>query len=89
MRYYGMVSKDYLHKLIDEMPEAMVAEVLDFAEFISKRARDVQAQKLKAFLADLPEDDEELSDETWERIHAAERDPNRISMNEIKAEFGL
>lgn len=87
-----MVSKDYLHKLIDDMPEAMVAEVLDFAEFISKRARDARAADLRVFLDGLPEDDEELSDETLKRIQEAERSielHGTISMEEIKREYGL
>ncbi|MNS11023.1 hypothetical protein D3C72_425540 [compost metagenome] len=53
-----MTAKDQLKKLIDELPEAIAGEVLDFAEFLSaKQAR------LAAGSAPAPEPDDE--DKAW------------------------
>jgi hypothetical protein len=33
-----MQDRDHLRRLIDELPEALVAQVINFAEFIAQRA---------------------------------------------------
>lgn len=84
-----MAEKDYLHKLVDELPEVLVAEVVDFVEFVIHKARLEDVGAVKAALAALPEDDEELSEETLRRLEEAERETEFIPLEAIKAEINL
>ena len=65
-----MAYKDELHKLIDELPEALAGEVLDFVQFLrqkeARRSGDAVLEALRA----APLDDE--PDTLAERIEAAE-----------------
>jgi hypothetical protein len=53
-----MDHRDRLHSLVDNMPETIVAQVINFAEFIAQRAHDAQAEALKAHSGDRPKNDD-------------------------------
>jgi hypothetical protein len=76
-----MANKDELHKLIDELPEGLTAEVLDFVQFLrlkeNRRSRDAALMALRS----TPLDDEPYTDE--ERSEAAE------AWEEYKREGGI
>lgn len=84
-----MASREDLHTLIDELPDRVIAEVIDFAEFVAEKVRRQRVEAAQAKLDALPEDDEEVSEETWARIQASESETERISFDTIKAELGL
>ena len=65
-----MSNRDELHRLIDELPDGLAGEVLDFVQFLgqkeAKRSRDAALAALRA----APLDDE--PDTEAERAEAAE-----------------
>lgn len=65
-----MTNRDELHHLIDELPDGLAGEVLDFVQFLrqkeARRARDAGIAALRS----APMDDEPDTDE--ERAEAAE-----------------
>lgn len=66
-----MAYRDELHRLIDELPEALAGEVLDFARALrhkeSRRQRDAALAALDA----VPLDDEPISPEEAAAVAAA------------------
>lgn len=87
-----MAGKDYLHKLIDELPESLIAEVVDFTEFVAHKARQANIAAVKAAFDALPEDDEELSEETLRNLAEAEAEAARgdvVTLDDLKRELGL
>jgi hypothetical protein len=87
-----MSSKEELHKFIDTLPEGLVGEVLDFAQFVAKKAQTEQVAHVMAAMQALPEDDEPLTEGGLRAIAEAEesaRVHGTISMEEIKAKYGL
>src|SRR5262249_47422405 len=55
----AMGTRDELHRFIDGLPEGLVAEVLDFAQFVARKAG---VATVTAALDALPEDDEPLTE---------------------------
>lgn len=87
-----MATRDELHKFIDSLPDGLVGEVLDFAQFVAKKAHSEQIALVMAAMQTLPEDDEPLSNEELAAIAEAEesaRVHGTISMEEIKSKYGL
>lgn len=84
-----MSSKDELHRFIDTLPEGLVGEVLDFAQFVAKKAQADHIASVMAAMQALPEDDEPLTEEEMLAIAKAEAEPGRITAEEIKAKYGL
>lgn len=84
-----MATRDELHKFIDSMPDGLVGEVLDFAQFVAKKAQSEQIARVMAVMQALPEDDEPLSEEELRAIAQAEAEPGRVTAEEVKAKYGL
>lgn len=87
-----MSTKDELHRFIDTLPEGLVGEVLDFAQFVAKKAHAEHIARVMAAMQALPEDDEPLTEEESRAIAEAEesaRVHGTVSMEEIKAKYGL
>lgn len=87
-----MATRDELHKFIDSLPEGLVGEVLDFAQFVAKKAQSEQVARVMAAMQALPEDDEPLTDEELAAISESEesaRVHGTVSMEEIKRKYGL
>lgn len=43
-----MATRDELHKFIDSLPDGLVGEVLDFAQFVAKKAQSEQIARVMA-----------------------------------------
>lgn len=84
-----MATRDELHKFIDSLPDGLVGEVLDFAQFVASKAQSEQVARVMAAMAALPEDDEPLTEEELAAIARAEAEPGRITAEEVKAKYGL
>jgi hypothetical protein len=87
-----MATRDELHRFIDSLPDGLVGEVLDFAQFVVKKAQSEQVARVMAAMEALPEDDEPLTDDELRTIAAAKesaRAHGTISMEEMKQDYGL
>lgn len=76
-----MSNRDELHKLIDELPDGLAGEVLDFVQFLSQKEARRSRDAALAALRSAPIDDEPDSEE--ERAEAAE------ALAEYKQEGGV
>lgn len=82
-----MATRDELHQFIDTLPDGLVGEVLDFAQFVAKKAQAEHVARVIAAMEALPEDDEPLTEEELRAIAAAKesaRAHGTVSMEEIK-----
>lgn len=87
-----MATRDELHQFIDTLPDGLVGEVLDFAQFVAKKAQAEHVARVMAAMEALPEDDEPLTEEESRAIKAAKdsvRAHGTVSMEEIKQDYGL
>lgn len=87
-----MATRDELHQFIDTLPEGLVGEVLDFAQFVAKKAQAEHVARVMAAMEALPEDDEPLTEEELRRIAEAEesaRVHGTVSREEIKRRYGV
>ncbi|MFP5503900.1 MAG: DUF2281 domain-containing protein [Candidatus Sericytochromatia bacterium] len=84
-----MATRDELHQFIDTLPEGLVGEVLDFAQFVAKKAQAEHVARVMAAMQVLPEDDEPLTEDELRRIAQAEAEPGRVTRAEIRAKYGL
>ncbi|MFN3431959.1 MAG: DUF2281 domain-containing protein [Candidatus Sericytochromatia bacterium] len=76
-----MTAKDQLKKLIDELPEAIAGELLDFAEFLRQKEARRSLERGMAMLNAAPADDEPDTDE--------ERAESRAAWDEYRREGGV
>lgn len=84
-----MATRDELHQFIDTLPDGLVGEVLDFAQFVAKKAQAEHVARVMAAMEALPEDDEGLTEEELRAIAEAEAEPDRVTAAEVKAKYGL
>jgi hypothetical protein len=87
-----MATRDELHKFIDSLPDGLVGEVLDFAQFVAKKAQSEQVARVMAAMEALPEDDEPPTEDELRAIAAANESVSAhgtISMEEIKQKYGF
>lgn len=87
-----MTAKDQLRKLIDELPEAIAGELLDFAEFLRQKEARRSLERGVAMLNAAPPDDEPDTDEeraesrsAWE----AYRREGGVRLEDLRAELEL
>jgi hypothetical protein len=66
-----MAYRDELHRLIDELPEALAGEVLDFARAFRQKESRRQRDAALAALDAVPLDDEPISPEEAAAVAAA------------------
>lgn len=80
-----MANKDELHRLIDELPEALAGELLDFARALrQKDARRSRNEALTALDA-LPEDEEPETPDEAAAVAAAKAEPGaNVSAGEAR-----
>lgn len=84
-----MASKDELHQFIDTLPDGLVGEVLDFAQFVAKKAQAEHVANVMAAMQALPEDNEPPTEEELRAIAEAEAEPGYVTAEEVKAKYGL
>ncbi len=80
-----MANKDELHRLIDELPEALAGEVLDFARAV--RQNDLRRSREAALAAfgSVPHDDEPETADEAAAVAAAKDEPgSNISSAEAR-----
>ncbi|MDB5100653.1 MAG: hypothetical protein JWM80_5074 [Cyanobacteria bacterium RYN_339] len=76
-----MASREELHRLIDELPEVLAGQVLDFVQFLRQKETRQPYENALAALNAVPVDDEPDTDE--------EREEARQAFGEYKREGGV
>lgn len=66
-----MASRDELKRLIDELPEAVIGELVDFAQFLRQKEARRAFNSVQGAMEALPEDDELESAGEAEAVSAA------------------
>ncbi len=62
-------AKDYVHKLIDQMSEKELPEVIDFIEYLkAKKAKDDYTDLQEASQSSMSFWDNEIDDEVWNDV---------------------
>jgi len=62
-------AKDYVHKLIDQMSEKEIPEVIDFIEYLkAKKAKDDYSDLQEASQSSMSFWDNEIDDEVWNDV---------------------
>lgn len=70
-----MAIRDELHRLIDELPETLAGELLDFARALRQKESRQQRDAALATLDGLPEDDESVTPEEAAAVATAKSEP--------------
>ncbi|MNS22288.1 hypothetical protein D3C72_540730 [compost metagenome] len=87
-----MTAKDQLKKLIDELPEAIAGELLDFAEFLRQKEARRSFEKGMAVLNAAPADDEPYTEADRDEARQAREEYRReggVRLEDLRAELGL
>jgi hypothetical protein len=87
-----MTAKDQLKKLIDELPEAIAGQLLDFAEFLRQKESRRAYEAGLAVLNAAPPDDEPDSEAERQESRRAREEYQReggTRLEDLRAELGL
>lgn len=87
-----MANRDELHRLIDELPDRLAGELLDFARFLRQKESRQAHERALAVLNAAPADDEPYTDEDREEARQAREEYQReggIRLEDLRAELGL
>lgn len=85
-----MTSKDKVLSLLEQLPEPVIRQVVDFIEFLADKQRRESA--LPRILAEAPHDDEPTTPEEDAEVEAARDEAKRLgtmSLEQMKRELGL
>ncbi|HEY9900574.1 MAG TPA: hypothetical protein V6D00_15460 [Pantanalinema sp.] len=85
-----MTARDKLLSLLENLPEPMISQVVDFIEFLADKRRRESA--LPRILAEAPYDDEPTTPEEDLEVEEAQQAARRgdvISADDLKRKYGL
>ncbi|MNL60496.1 hypothetical protein D3C87_1843120 [compost metagenome] len=85
-----MTARDKVLSLLEDLPEPLISQVVDFIEFLADKQR--RESPLTRILADAPYDDEPTTPEEDAEVEAARDEAKRlgtVSLEQVKREFGL
>ena len=86
-----MTDRDKLKRLIDELPDQLAGELLDFAHFLRQKESRQAYERAMAVLNAAPPDDEPYTDEYREEARQAREEYRReggLRMEDLRAELG-
>lgn len=83
-----MSNLERLNEVAAGLPESVLGELVDFAEFL-KAKTDANREAVLAWHAALPEEDEELTPEAVAALEEARRETETIPWDQLKSQLGL